>query len=155
MEPDPELSIVVIVLFASGLFCGAGLVTEVLAARKGYRPWFWIAALGPVGLIVMMLKPNLTSAATPEEREAMEQLADWTGGILSGVMFFLGVGMPVFNVMTFVQFQGVLLAPPALAPAPVMPTVESSDSSPDRTIRDEVNEDRDEAAENSRGRLTE
>lgn len=59
----------------------------IVAQRKGYRPWFWPLSLGPVGAMVILLKTPLARATTPEMREAWDQRADWTGGILSAMTF--------------------------------------------------------------------
>ena len=104
-------SVVFVVLFVgSALFFGPGFIAALLAQKKGYRPWFWLISLGPVGTLWMLLKPNLRHATTPEERDQWETHADWTGGILSGFTLFFLMGLPLFGVLAFYR---VVAMPPA------------------------------------------
>jgi len=124
--------IVVVVAFSQLL--GLGLVSAVIAARKGYRPWFWPLSLGPVGFVLILMKPALRRATTPEEREHWESSADWTGGVLSAVTF-LGVLLPAMFLM--VSFLSLSAAPVAPAPRPVpirSGSFEPSDASQGATL---------------------
>ena len=115
-------SLVFVVLFAgSALLFGAGFVAALLAQKKGYRPWFWLISLGPVGALWMLLKPNLRHATTPEARDQWETHADWTGGILSGFTLFFLMGLPLFGMLAIFR---VTAMPPAGAmnAATVIPT---------------------------------
>lgn len=96
-----------------GLFCATGLFAAVVAWMKGYRPWFWVASLGPIGALLMMLRPNLNRATTPEEREEWEQRADWTGGILSGITLFVAMGLPVFGMVAIFSLRSAVVVRPA------------------------------------------
>lgn len=124
----------VLILFAClGLFFGAGFVAAFVARGKGYRPWFWLLALGPVGLLLLLIKPPLRNAATPEERERWEQRADWTGGILSVGTFFLLFAMPAFVLVGFASFRVARVVPPAaiaIPPATTSPPVQGGSEDP-------------------------
>lgn len=110
----------IIFLIAVGL-CGLmlllGLISAIIANFKGYRPWFWILAMGPVGLIIMLVKQSLNRATTPEERERWETQADWTGGVLSGLTFMSVFGLPILGAAAFLSARAVAIpAPPPVAP---------------------------------------
>jgi hypothetical protein len=109
----------VLILFAClGVFFGSGFLAAFVAHGKGYRPWFWLLALGPVGLLLLLIKPPLRSAATPEERERWERRADWTGGILSVGTFFLLFALPAFALFGFASFRVARVAPPPATGVP-------------------------------------
>jgi hypothetical protein len=145
------MGLVVLILFLSScLLVGPGLYAALDAWMKGYRPWFWLVSLGPVGLLLMLLRPNLNQAKTPEERERWEQRANWTGGILSGVTLFCAI-MPVPAVLVLYSVRStavpraaaVIVAPPPVS-APdleVEPAVDSqvltAEPSQSETIRTE------------------
>jgi hypothetical protein len=65
------------------------LVSPFIAWRKGYSPWYWLFACGPVGLIVIACLPSVKSAKTPEEYERLEARANFIGAVLSGIVIFL------------------------------------------------------------------
>ena len=111
--------VLLISLVGSCLLFAPGLVAAVVARHKGYRPWFWLLSFGPVGMIWILLKPNLRQATTPEERERWETSADWTGGVLSGFAFFLMFGFPMIAVLGFFSMR---LAPPPPMPLPIQTT---------------------------------
>ena len=69
------------------------LVSPFIAWRKGYAPYYWMFACGPVGLIVVCCLRSLKLAETPEEYERMEARANLTGGILTGIALFLSFGL--------------------------------------------------------------
>lgn len=141
-----------ILFLCSCLLFGPGLFAALDAWMKGYRPWFWLVSLGPIGLLLMLLRPNLNQATTPEEREQWEQRADWTGGILSGITLFFAM-MPVAATMAIFSLRSVAVPRPAAviaAPPPVstvevevMPAVDSKvspeESPQSETIRTEGN----------------
>ncbi len=107
-------------LLGSFLVFGPGLVAGVIAWLKGYRPWFWLLSFGPVGMILILFKPNLNKATTPEERERWESRADWTGGVLSGFTAFVMFGIPLIAV---VGYFSMTLAPAAPRPVPTAPAM--------------------------------
>lgn len=112
----------IFVLFgaASILVFGPGLIAAFVASSKGYRPWFWLLSLGPVGMLVIALKPSLGKAETPEEREAWETSADWTGGVLSGFTILPMFGFPLILVAGWLSYSSMAVAPPPLPAGPVV-----------------------------------
>ena len=115
-------SAVFLIFFLSCVFCATGLFAACLAWMKGYRPWFWLVSLGPVGALLMISRRNLSCAATPEEREQWEQRADWTGGILSGITLFFAMGLPILGVLTFFSMGSVAIGPaPTVIAVPAQP----------------------------------
>ena len=114
--------LLVFVALCSGVFFVSGMISVSLAWIKGYRPWFWLVSLGPVGALLMLLKPNLNRATTPEERELWEQRADWTGGILSGITLFFSMAMPILGMVTF--FTMAIGPAPAVIAVPAQPIVD-------------------------------
>jgi MFS family permease len=110
--------IFVVLAVGGAIVLGPGLVSAVVAHRKGYRPWFWILACGLVGLLVTVLIPGLSQESTPEQRERWESRADWTGGLLSGFTFLFTGLLPVLGIMFFV---GSWSAAPMNAPLPNPP----------------------------------
>ena len=115
-------SAVFLIFFLSCVFCATGLFAACLAWMKGYRPWFWLISLGPVGALSMLLRPNLNRATTPEEREQWEQRADWTGGILSGFSLFFMMAMPIAGVLAIFSLRSVAVGPaPAMIAVPAQP----------------------------------
>lgn len=127
----------IILLVAIGL-CGLlllllGLISAIIANFKGYRPWFWILSMGPIGLIIMLVKQSLNRATTPEERERWETQADWTGGVLSGLTFMSVFALPILGAAAFLSARAVAIpAPPPIAP----PRVVVPEVAP--PVRDEV-----------------
>lgn len=112
------MGILLLIVLLGCISFGAGLVSAVVARFKGYRPWFWVLSLGPVGLLLILVKPNLGKATTPEMREQWEQRADWTGGVLSCItLFFLIAALPVSGVW-FYSFA----AAPVKVMAPMIST---------------------------------
>ena len=107
-------------LLGSCLVFGPGLVAGVIAWQKGYRPWFWLLSFGPVGMILILFKPNLNKATTPEERERWESRADWTGGVLSGFTAFVMFGIPLIAVVGYFSMSLTPAAPRPVPPAPPM-----------------------------------
>ena len=69
------------------------LISPLVAWRKGYAPYYWQFACGPVGLVVVCCLRSLRSAETPEQYERMETRANWIGGVLTGVAVFLSAGL--------------------------------------------------------------
>ncbi len=59
------------------------LITAGLAEYKGYNPWIWLLAGGPIGLLVLFALPKLEDAnLTPESRLSKRRLGDAVGGLL-------------------------------------------------------------------------
>lgn len=99
------------IVFIAFIYFGPGLISGLVAWKKGYRPWFWLASMGIIGMLVIFAIPMLAKARTPEEREQMEWRADWTGGILSGVTMLPLVIVVFFNLMFVVRAQTMALPP--------------------------------------------
>ena len=137
----------------SGLFFGAGLFAAGVAYVKGYRPWFWLIPLGPVGALLMLLRPNLNRATTPEEREQWEQRADWTGGVLSGITLFCMMAMPIAGVMLIFSLRSVAVTrTPAVIAAPpqaVNVVIKSANDSEGSTENESPGENSNSAGEPS------
>ncbi|MBC8117044.1 MAG: hypothetical protein H7062_21825 [Candidatus Saccharimonas sp.] len=115
-------AVFLIFFLCSSLFFGLGLVAAGVAYMKGYRPWFWLVSLGPIGAMSMLLRPNLNRATTPEEREQWEQRADWTGGILSGITLFFAMGLPIVGMLAFFSLRTVAVpSAPAMIAVPALP----------------------------------
>lgn len=112
------LLVFLVIILVSGVVLVTGLITALVANSKGYRPWFWILSMGPIGLIIMMVKQSLNQATTPEERERWESQADWTGGVLSGLTFMTVFGLPVLGAAAFLSARGVAFPAPPIAPPP-------------------------------------
>ncbi|MBC8116323.1 MAG: hypothetical protein H7062_18190 [Candidatus Saccharimonas sp.] len=92
----PQLEIIFIIWGVIGLSIISFisfLVSPFVAWRKGYAPYYWLFACGPVGLIVICCLRSLKRAETPEEYERMETRANLTGGILTGIALFLSFGL--------------------------------------------------------------
>lgn len=77
----------------TGLSFISFLVSPFVAWRKGYAPYYWLFACGPVGLVVVCCLRSLRSAETPEQYERMEVRANLIGSILTGIALFLSVGL--------------------------------------------------------------
>jgi MFS family permease len=111
----------------TGLVLGPGLLAAWIARKKGYRPWYWILAMGPVGLIVILCQPALETADTPEDRERWESRADWTGGVLSVISAFPVFGLAIlilFTTVFLMRSVGPVPPPPIAAPtAAVLDTI--------------------------------
>ena len=75
------------------------LVAPMIAMWKGYAPYFWMFACGPVGLVVMLFFPSLHSAKNPEQREILETRANMIGGILSGIALLFALPGMLFLVL--------------------------------------------------------
>lgn len=115
--------IFVVFAAASILVFGPGVISAFVAWSKGYRPWFWLLSLGPVGTLVIVLRPSLGKAETPEEREAWETRADWTGGILSGFTILPMFGFPLILVAGWFSYSSMAVAPPPLPAVTAGPVV--------------------------------
>lgn len=110
--------VMVVLLAGSVLVFIPGLIAGWVAWSKGYRPWFWLLSMGPIGALVITLIPGLAHAKTPEERERMESRADWTGGILSGFTILPALGLPLIVVLLIGSMTSGPVAPPPMMPAP-------------------------------------
>jgi len=131
------LSLVFLGLVSSCLFFGPGVMAAFVAQWKGYRPWFWLLSAGPFGMLLILLKPSLHRATTPEERERWEQQADWAGGILSGFTMFCMFALPMLGMLAFYGVRSVRVPPAPIATPPIVtstlaPVIEamSDDSAP-------------------------
>lgn len=116
-------------IIASTLFFGFGLIAGMIAWYKGYRPWFWLLSMPPIGFLVIALIPGLGRATTPEERERMESRADWTGGILSGFTLVPMFALPLIGAMLYFVLQSQPVVPlPMMSPTATVVTEESGTS---------------------------
>jgi hypothetical protein len=88
-----------IVMAVSGLSFVAFFISPLIAWRKGYAPYFWLFACGPIGLVVIAILPSTRRAATPEELEQMQARANTTGAILTGVAFFVSLMLVIPAVL--------------------------------------------------------
>lgn len=75
-------------------------VSPLIAWKKGYAPYFWLFACGPIGLIVIAILPSTKQATTPEDLEQMQARANTTGAILTGIAIFLSL-MLIVPVVLF------------------------------------------------------
>jgi hypothetical protein len=67
------------------------LVAPLVAWRKGFSPYYWLFACGPIGLVVVCGLKSLKKANTPEEYERNEARVNLAGSILTGIALFLSV----------------------------------------------------------------
>jgi accessory gene regulator protein AgrB len=89
-----QLSVIgILFIVATVLSFISFLVSPFVARRKGYAPYFWLFACGPIGLAVIACLPSTKTAATPEEMEQMESRANTTGAILSGLTLLIVIGL--------------------------------------------------------------
>lgn len=79
-------------LLSIGLSIFSFVASPLTASRKGYAPYYWVFACGPIGLIVISRLRPLRSAESPEEYEQMETRANLIGSILTGITFFCSMG---------------------------------------------------------------
>ena len=75
------------------------LVSPFVAWRKGYVPYYWLFACGPVGFVVVCCLRSLKNAKTPEQYEQMEARANLIGCILTGITLFLSVGLAALAIV--------------------------------------------------------
>jgi len=76
-------------LFIPALLGGSFILSPLIAMKKGYKPWFWVLACGPIGLVTIVYLPTLKTAKDPDEYERLENRANWMGGILSWIAIFI------------------------------------------------------------------
>lgn len=74
-----------IFLAVSGASFISFVASPLIAWRKGYAPYLWLFACGPIGLIVIACLPAANTAQTPEQMELMQARANTTGAILTGL----------------------------------------------------------------------
>lgn len=71
-------------------FLGASFVfSPLIAMKKGYKPWFWLLACGPIGLTTIICLRPLKSAKDPVEYEWLENRANFIGAVLSWIAIFI------------------------------------------------------------------
>jgi len=78
------------------------LISPFVAWKKGYAPYYWLFACGPVGLIVVSCLRSLKLAMTPEEFERMEARANLIGSVLTGIALFSSVSL--FGLIVLMWF---------------------------------------------------
>ncbi len=79
------------------LFGWAFFTSPLIAMQKGYAPYYWPFACGPIGLIAMIFLPPLKSAENPEDYERLESRANFIGAVLSWIGIF--IAMTVFVLL--------------------------------------------------------
>ena len=94
MGPAPVFPVALLMILSSIWFVSF-IASPFLARRKGYAPYFWLFACGPIGLIVIACFPSTQKATTPEDLEVMRARANMTGAILSGIALFVALGLVV------------------------------------------------------------
>jgi hypothetical protein len=117
------MSIVLLPSIVGVCLFGPGLLAAFVAWKNGYRPWFWLLALGPIGMLVTFFQRDLADAKTPEERERWERSMDLTGGILSGITLFLMFAALGLGAMTFLAFAPTPIPAPIVGPTAPLPAV--------------------------------
>ncbi len=78
------------------------LISPFVAWKKGYAPYYWLLACGPVGLVVVCCLRSLKLATTPEEYERMEARANLIGSVLTGIALFSSVSL--FGLIVLMWF---------------------------------------------------
>ncbi|WP_010583745.1 hypothetical protein [Schlesneria paludicola] len=76
-------------LLIPALLGGSFALSPLIAMKKGYKPWFWLFACGPIGLVTIIFLPPLKSAKDPDEYERLENRADFIGAVLSWIAIFI------------------------------------------------------------------
>jgi hypothetical protein len=70
-----------------------GLITALLASRKGYNPLCWFLAGGVIGLLLLAFRPFTNDEKLSEaNRVALRREGNLMGLIISGI----GVGLGLF-----------------------------------------------------------
>ncbi|MBS0205142.1 MAG: hypothetical protein JSS49_19740 [Planctomycetes bacterium] len=87
------------ILAVTGLSFVSFLVSPFVAWSKGYAPYLWLFACGPVGLVVIACLPSARKASTPELMELMQTRGNTTGAILTGVGLVVGLMLAVPAVL--------------------------------------------------------
>ena len=77
------------------------LLSPLIAIRRGYAPYYWMFACGPIGLVVITLLPPLKAARDPEEYERFQDRANFLGAVLSWIGIFVAM-IPVVALLSFV-----------------------------------------------------
>lgn len=94
MGPAPVYEMMVLLILSSIWFVSF-IASPIVAKRKGYAPYFWLFACGPIGLIVIICFPSTVKAITPEDLEVMQARANMTGAILTGIALFVALALLV------------------------------------------------------------
>ncbi len=68
-----------------------GVVTALMAGRKGYNPYIWFFAAGLIGLIVLAFLPfvNEKSELPEDERSSKQKRGNMFGGVLAGIAILI------------------------------------------------------------------
>ena len=77
------------------------LISPLIAWKKGFAPYYWLFACGPIGLIALCCLPSLKSTTTPEDYERLESRANLIGGTLSIITIFLGFALMGTTIVGF------------------------------------------------------
>lgn len=69
-----------------------GIISAIIAKRKGFKPLRWILALGIIGLITTICMPSAKAEGiTPEESERRAAKANSVGAMMAWIYISLGV----------------------------------------------------------------
>ena len=79
--------------FVTGIIFVSFITAPLIAWQKGFVPYYWMFACGPVGLFVICCLRSLKAAKTPEEYERMEARANLFGSVLTGIALFASVSL--------------------------------------------------------------
>jgi hypothetical protein len=83
----------------TGLAFVSFLISPVIALKKGYAPYYWMFACGPVGLMIVSCLRSTSKAKTPEELERMQSRANTIGAVLTGFAFLLALSAVGFLIL--------------------------------------------------------
>ena len=94
MGPAPVFPMMLLLILSSIWFVSF-IASPFIARRKGYAPYFWLFACGPIGLIVIACFPSTRKAISPDDLEVMQARANMTGAILTGIALFVTLSLLV------------------------------------------------------------
>jgi MFS family permease len=104
MVPDLQLLIITIVGIVLGAFLLSSACLAFFSHRKGYAWYWWVAALGPIGLLALAMLPKIEN---PVENSKTVDRGNTVGRALS----LLGIAT-VALLMAFVVIYPVITQPP-------------------------------------------
>jgi hypothetical protein len=69
-----------------------GIISAIIAKRKGFKPLRWILALGIIGMITVICMSSAKSEGiTPEEAEQRAAKANTVGAMMAWIYVSIGV----------------------------------------------------------------
>lgn len=74
---------------------GLGVLTAMMASRKGYNGFLWFLGGGLIGLIVLAFLPDTNNPMTSIEEQNRQRT---TGNIVGGVMAAVCVSLALFLI---------------------------------------------------------